>query len=112
MGQGGVGKTAMVLRFTAGAFSEAVRTPRACAAASRKAARCDASRRRATQYQPTVGDLYTKDVEVNGMPRHLEIDDTAGQEIYSDIRKDKMSTGDVRRLGRASPEPAYPRARA
>lgn len=68
MGQGGVGKTAMVLRFTTGDFNE--------------------------QYMPTIGDMYTKDVEVNGAPRHVEIDDTAGQEAYADLKKEKMSTGD------------------
>lgn len=68
MGQGGVGKTAMVLRYTTGDFSE--------------------------QYMPTIGDMYTKDVEVNGAPRHIEIDDTAGQEAYADLKKEKMSTGD------------------
>ena len=31
------------------------------------------------QYSPTIGDVYTKDVEVNGAPRHITIDDTAGQ---------------------------------
>lgn len=44
---------------------------------------------------PTIGDMYTKDVEVNGAPRHVEIDDTAGQEAYADLKKEKMSTGDV-----------------
>lgn len=68
MGQGGVGKTAMVLRYTTGDFNE--------------------------QYMPTIGDMYTKDVEVNGAPRHVEIDDTAGQEAYADLKKEKMSTGD------------------
>lgn len=68
MGQGGVGKTAMVLRYTTGDFNE--------------------------QYMPTIGDMYTKDVEVNGAPRHIEIDDTAGQEAYADLKKEKMSTGD------------------
>ena len=43
----------MVLRYTTGDFNE--------------------------QYMPTIGDMYTKDVEVNGAPRHVEIDDTAGQ---------------------------------
>ena len=47
------------------------------------------------QYMPTIGDMYTKDVEVNGAPRHVEIDDTAGQEAYADLKKEKMSTGDV-----------------
>lgn len=46
---------------------------------------------------PTIGDMYTKDVEVLGAPRHIEIDDTAGQEAYADLKKAKMSTGDVRR---------------
>jgi hypothetical protein len=49
------------------------------------------------QYMPTIGDMYTKDVEVNGAPRHIEIDDTAGQEAYADLKKEKMSTGDVSR---------------
>lgn len=31
------------------------------------------------QYMPTIGDMYTKDVECLGAPRHIEIDDTAGQ---------------------------------
>lgn len=44
---------------------------------------------------PTIGDMYTKDVEVSGAPRHVEIDDTAGQEAYADLKKEKMSTGDV-----------------
>ena len=53
MGQGGVGKTAMVLRWTNGEFNE--------------------------EYMPTIGDMYTKDLEVGGQPKHVEIDDTAGQ---------------------------------
>jgi GTPase SAR1 family protein len=77
---------------------------------------------------PTIGDMYTKDLEVDGAPRHVEIDDTAGQvsrrtgalraraapprhphslptplaaqEAYADLKKEKMSTGDVSsRLG-------------
>jgi hypothetical protein len=47
---------------------------------------------------PTIGDMYTKDVEVHGAPRHIEIDDTAGQEAYADLKKEKMSTGDVSAL--------------
>ena len=43
---------------------------------------------------PTIGDMYTKDVEVGGQPKHVEIDDTAGQEAYADLKKEKMSTGD------------------
>lgn len=76
------------------------------------------------QYMPTIGDMYTKDMEVLGAPRHIEIDDTAGQvrrapecrhgrllpppaasavltaplpraqEAYADLKKEKMSTGD------------------
>lgn len=45
---------------------------------------------------PTIGDMYTKDVECLGAPRHIEIDDTAGQEAYADLKREKMSTGDVR----------------
>lgn len=43
---------------------------------------------------PTIGDMYTKDVEVGGAPRHVEIDDTAGQEAYADLKKEKLATGD------------------
>jgi len=43
---------------------------------------------------PTIGDMYTKDVECLGAPRHIEIDDTAGQEAYADLKREKMSTGD------------------
>jgi small GTP-binding protein len=68
MGQGGVGKTAMTLRYTTGDFNE--------------------------QYLPTIGDMYTKDVEVNGAPRHVQIDDTAGQEAYADLKNEKLGTGD------------------
>lgn len=68
MGQGGVGKTAMTLRFTTGEFNE--------------------------QYLPTIGDMYTSDVEVNGAPRHIQLDDTAGQEAYADLRAEKLGTGD------------------
>lgn len=68
VGQGGVGKTAMVLRYTTGDFNE--------------------------QYMPTIGDMYTKDVEVFGAPRHIEIDDTAGQEAYADLKREKLGTGD------------------
>lgn len=103
MGQGGVGKTAMVLRFTTGDFNEKVRCLRSpapacllclrarvrarCAAVPHHASRCLAPphatpyphRLRALQYMPTIGDMYTKDIEVEGLPRHVEIDDTAGQ---------------------------------
>lgn len=43
----------MVLRWTNGEFNE--------------------------EYMPTIGDMYTKDLEVGGQPKHVEIDDTAGQ---------------------------------
>ena len=38
--------------------------------------------------------MYTKDIELDGAPRHLEIDDTAGQEAYADLRNEKLGTGD------------------
>jgi small GTP-binding protein len=47
-----------------------------------------------TQYAPTIGDMFTKDIELDGVPRHLEIDDTAGQEAYADLRNEKLGTGD------------------
>lgn len=47
-----------------------------------------------SQYAPTIGDMYTKDIELDGAPRHLEIDDTAGQEAYADLRNEKLGTGD------------------
>jgi hypothetical protein len=53
MGQGGVGKTAMVVRYQHNEFIEG--------------------------YMPTIGDMYTTDVESPMGPRHCEIDDTAGQ---------------------------------
>ena len=43
---------------------------------------------------PTIGDMYTKDVEIDGAPRHVEIDDTAGQEAYADLKREKLATGD------------------
>ena len=53
MGQGGVGKTAMVVRYRDDGFVEG--------------------------YMPTIGDMYTVDEESPYGPRHIEIDDTAGQ---------------------------------
>ena len=53
MGQGGVGKTAMVIRYRFNDFVEG--------------------------YMPTIGDMYTTDEESPYGPRHVEIDDTAGQ---------------------------------
>jgi len=38
--------------------------------------------------------MYTKDIELDGAPRHLQIDDTAGQEAYADLRNEKLGTGD------------------
>jgi GTPase SAR1 family protein len=73
MGQGGVGKTAMTLRYSTGQFNEQVSSANCSALAS------GTSLALSVQYLPTIGDMHTKDVEVNGHPRHIQIDDTAGQ---------------------------------
>jgi len=67
MGSGGVGKSAMTVRFTAGNFVE--------------------------HYDPTIEDSYQKTVVVDGAAVHLEILDTAGQEEYSALRETFMATG-------------------
>ncbi len=51
-----------------------------------------------SQYDPTIEDKYTKDLEVKGKALQLEILDTAGQEEYSALRETFMHTGDVRLL--------------
>jgi hypothetical protein len=53
MGQGGVGKTAMVTRYRDNEF--------------------------VAGYMPTIADMYTWDMQTAAGPRHCEIDDTAGQ---------------------------------
>jgi len=67
VGAGGVGKSALTVRFTGGNFVE--------------------------KYDPTIEDSYRKAVEVDGMACMLDIMDTAGQEEYRALRDQYMKTG-------------------
>jgi len=60
VGAGGVGKSALTVRFVRGVF---VKT-----------------------YDPTIEDSYRKQIEVDKKARMLDIMDTAGQEEYSALR--------------------------
>eukprot|EP01091_Cochliopodium_minus_P002798 TRINITY_DN1264_c6_g1_i1.p1 TRINITY_DN1264_c6_g1~~TRINITY_DN1264_c6_g1_i1.p1 ORF type:complete len:193 (+),score=48.83 TRINITY_DN1264_c6_g1_i1:107-685(+) len=67
VGAGGVGKSALTVRFIQGNFVE--------------------------KYDPTIEDSYRKQVEVDGIACMLDIMDTAGQEEYSALRDQYMKTG-------------------
>ena len=67
VGAGGVGKSALTVRFIQGNFVE--------------------------KYDPTIEDSYRKQVEVDGVACMLDIMDTAGQEEYSALRDQYMKTG-------------------
>jgi len=69
VGAGGVGKSALTVRFIQGNFVE--------------------------KYDPTIEDSYRKLVEVDGVACMLDIMDTAGQEEYSALRDQYMKTGQV-----------------
>lgn len=56
LGDGGVGKSAVTLRFVTNGFSE--------------------------EYEPTIEDFYRKNVQVDNIVSTLEIIDTAGQEEF------------------------------
>ncbi|XP_023242893.1 ras-related protein Rap-2c-like [Centruroides sculpturatus] len=60
LGSGGVGKSALTVQFVSGMFME--------------------------KYDPTVEDLYRKEIEVNSAPCVLEILDTAGTEQFASMR--------------------------
>jgi small GTP-binding protein len=66
-GAGGVGKSALTVRFIQGNFVE--------------------------KYDPTIEDSYRKQVAVDGTAVLLDIMDTAGQEEYSALRDQYMKTG-------------------
>ncbi|EFA79048.1 small GTPase [Heterostelium album PN500] len=63
LGQGGVGKTSISIRFVSDRF--------------------------VTDYDPTVEDAYKKDYQIDGKEITLEILDTAGQEEYASGVQDK-----------------------
>jgi len=67
VGGGGVGKSALTVRFIQGNFVE--------------------------KYDPTIEDSYRKQVDVDGTPFMLDVMDTAGQEEYSALRDSYMKTG-------------------
>jgi len=61
LGVGGVGKSAISLRFISSQF--------------------------VSRYDPTIEDRYSKVLEHNGIPTFLEILDTAGQDTFSSMRE-------------------------
>jgi len=67
VGAGGVGKSALSVRFIQGEYIE--------------------------KYDPTIEDCYRKLVEVDGSACLLEIMDTAGQEEYGALRDQYLRTG-------------------
>lgn len=67
VGAGGVGKSALTVRFIQGNFVE--------------------------KYDPTIEDSYRKQVEMDGTACMLDIMDTAGQEEYGPLRDQYMKTG-------------------
>lgn len=70
LGAGGVGKTALVLRFTENKFS--------------------------SDYDPTLEDLYQDKVYIiDGEPIKLDLLDTAGQEEYQSLHDNWINEGDA-----------------
>ncbi|KAL6080181.1 Ras- protein Rap-1A [Balamuthia mandrillaris] len=67
VGAGGVGKSAITVRFIQGNFVE--------------------------KYDPTIEDSYRKECEVDGQSCVLDIMDTAGQEEYRALRDSYMKDG-------------------
>jgi small GTP-binding protein len=67
LGSGGVGKSALVIRYMQGRFVE--------------------------KYDPTIEDSYRKQVEIDGTAVMLDILDTAGQEEYRAMREMYMQSG-------------------
>nr|4KU4_A Chain A, Ras-3 from Cryphonectria parasitica [Cryphonectria parasitica]4KU4_B Chain B, Ras-3 from Cryphonectria parasitica [Cryphonectria parasitica] len=61
LGEGGVGKTSLTVNLTKHVFSET--------------------------YDPTLEDSYRRQCVIDGIPSHLEILDTAGQEEYGALRE-------------------------
>lgn len=60
LGSGGVGKSALTLRYVTGEFVE--------------------------RYDPTVEDFYRKEIKLNNVPSVIEILDTAGAEQFASMR--------------------------
>lgn len=66
-GSGGVGKSAIVVRFIQGKFVET--------------------------YDPTIEDSYRKTVDIDNQTRVLDVMDTAGQDEYSSLREQYLRVG-------------------
>merc|ERR1712088_1279151 len=73
IGDGAVGKTALLVRYRDGKFP--------------------------TDYIPTVFEMHSKNVEVDGEPFELRLWDTAGQEAYEELRKQAYIGADVIIIG-------------
>merc|ERR1711934_609789 len=73
IGDGAVGKTALMVRFRDGKFP--------------------------TDYVPTVFEMNAKKVEVDGESYELRLWDTAGQEAYEELRKQAYIGADVIIIG-------------
>ena len=70
LGDGGVGKTSIILRYTRNQFSE--------------------------QYEPTLEDNYKATIELqNGQKLDIDIADTAGQDDYKSLRDRYMDVGNA-----------------
>lgn len=69
VGAGGVGKSALTLRYVYGDFTDA--------------------------YDPTRADSYSKVASVDGLDVRVDILDTAGQEEYAAIRDNYFRSGDA-----------------
>lgn len=67
-GSGGVGKSAITVQFAAGRFVQ--------------------------NYNPTVEDVYRKDIAVNGEPAVVEVLDTAGTEQFASMRDLYIKNGE------------------
>lgn len=69
LGDGGVGKSAITIRFINNLFIE--------------------------EYDPTIEDTYLKNVTVDGIKKLIEVVDTAGQEEYTSMRDMWINNGDA-----------------
>jgi small GTP-binding protein len=67
LGSGAVGKSALTIRLVTQNFLE--------------------------EYDPTIEDNYNKTINVDGIPAHLDILDTAGQDEYSQMQDQWMREG-------------------
>jgi len=69
LGDGGVGKSALTIRFVNNIFIQ--------------------------EYDPTIEDTYLKNVTVDGIKKLIEVVDTAGQEEYASMRDMWINNGDA-----------------